>query len=36
MDFIEGTDLRERIERDGPINPDEAVPWFIQVCDALA
>ncbi len=36
MDFIEGTDLRERIERDGPVDPEEAVQWFIQVCDALA
>lgn len=36
MDFIEGTDLRERIERDGPIDVEEALPWFLQVCDALA
>ena len=36
MDFIEGTDLRERIERDGPVSVEEVLPWFIQVCDALA
>ncbi len=36
MDFIEGTDLRERIERDGPVDVEEALPWFLQVSDALA
>lgn len=36
MDFIEGTDLRERIERDGPVSIQDALPWFLQVCDALA
>ena len=36
MDFIEGTDLRERIERDGPVRVEDGLPWFLQVCDALA
>jgi serine/threonine protein kinase/Tol biopolymer transport system component len=36
MDFIEGEDLRERLERDGPVREDVAVRWFVEVCDALA
>ncbi len=36
MDFIEGEDLRERLERDGPVSEDTAVSWFVEVCDALA
>lgn len=36
MDFIEGEDLRQRLERDGA--PDEGVvaDWFLEVADALA
>ncbi|GMR09820.1 MAG: hypothetical protein BMS9Abin28_0640 [Anaerolineae bacterium] len=36
MDFIEGKDLRERIESKGAISEGEAVPWFLETCDALA
>lgn len=36
MDFIEGEDLRERLERDGPVRDEKAVRWFVEVCDALA
>jgi len=36
MDFIEGKDLRERIESTGSISEGEAVPWFLETCDALA
>ena len=36
MDFIEGQDLRERIEDKGVISEGEAVPWFLEACDALA
>ena len=36
MDFIQGKDLRERIEGNGLIAEGEAVPWFMEVADALA
>jgi serine/threonine protein kinase len=36
MDFILGVDLRERLEREGSISEDEALPWFIEISDALA
>ena len=36
MDYIEGHDLRERIESKGVIAEGEAVPWFLETCDALA
>jgi hypothetical protein len=36
MDFIQGIDLRERLERDGSIPEAEALPWFVEICDALA
>ena len=36
MDFIQGEDLRERLERTGPVPVDEALPWFLEICDALA
>ncbi len=36
MDYIEGEDLRERLERDGPVPESEALPWFLEICDALA
>ncbi len=35
MDYIQGVDLRERLERDGSTSEEEAVPWFLQICDAL-
>lgn len=36
MDFIQGDDLREQLEREGPLGEDEVLPWFLQICDALA
>ncbi|OGO13992.1 MAG: hypothetical protein A2Z66_02975 [Chloroflexi bacterium RBG_13_66_10] len=35
MDFIEGEDLRQRLERAGPVPEQEALPWFLEICDAL-
>ena len=36
MDFIEGKDLRERIESKGALSEGDVVPWFLEACDALA
>ena len=36
MDFVAGEDLRERLERSGPVTEEEALPWFFDICDALA
>ncbi len=36
MDFIKGVDLRERLEKQGSISEEEALPWFLETCDALA
>lgn len=36
MDFIQGGDLRERLERDGAVAETEAQPWFLEIADALA
>jgi serine/threonine protein kinase/Tol biopolymer transport system component len=36
MDFIQGVDLRERLEREGSIPEDECMPWFLEISDALA
>jgi serine/threonine protein kinase len=36
MDFVEGIDLRERLEKGGPVPEDEALPWFLAISDALA
>ena len=36
MDFIQGEDVRQRLERDGPIPESEALPWFLETCDALS
>lgn len=36
MDFVEGDDLREILERDGAVREQEAIPWFIEISDALA
>ncbi|MFZ5879787.1 MAG: protein kinase domain-containing protein [Chloroflexota bacterium] len=35
MDFIEGEDLRQRMERDGTITEDDAVQVGAAICDAL-
>lgn len=36
MDFIQGTDLRERLESEGSIPEEECLPWFLEISDALA
>jgi len=36
MDYVAGEDLRERLERSGPVSEEEALPWFFDICDALA
>jgi Tol biopolymer transport system component len=36
MDFILGEDLRQMLERGGPIPEQRLLPWFLQICDALA
>ena len=36
MDFVEGEDLRERLERDGKAPQQEVLRWFLEICDALA
>ncbi len=36
MDYIEGEDLRERMERIGPLPEDEVITIGAAVCDALA
>lgn len=36
MDFVEGEDLQQRLERAGvPLVESEVLPWIEQVCDAL-
>ena len=35
MDFVEGEDLQSRIDRNGPLQEEQAVVWINQVCDAL-
>ncbi|MDF1501212.1 MAG: protein kinase [Anaerolineales bacterium] len=36
MDFIQGVDLRERLEKDGATSEAVCLPWFLDICDALA
>ncbi len=36
MDFIQGDDLRQKLEHGGPIAEESALPWFLEICDALA
>jgi len=37
MDFIEGEDLREMVEKSfEPLPEEQVLPWIIQVCDALS
>lgn len=36
MDFVDGEDLREILERDGPVSVAKALPWFVEVADAIA
>jgi Tol biopolymer transport system component len=36
MDFVQGDDLRQKLERGGPVREEEALPWFLDTADALA
>ena len=36
MDFVQGDDLRQKLERGGPVREDDALPWFLDTADALA
>ena len=36
MDFVDGEDLRERLERNEVVREADALPWFLEICDALA
>ncbi len=36
MDFVDGEDLRERLERNEILDEEEALPLFLEICDALA
>jgi serine/threonine protein kinase len=36
MDYVEGEDLRDRLERGEVIAEQEALPWFLEISDALA
>lgn len=35
MDFVEGEDLRQRLERTGSVSESEALAWARPLCDAL-
>jgi serine/threonine protein kinase len=36
MDYVEGVDLRELLEKEDVIAEEVALPWFLEICDALA
>jgi serine/threonine protein kinase len=36
MDFVEGEDLQQMLDRRGPLPETEVLPWIAQICDALA
>jgi serine/threonine protein kinase len=36
MDFVEGEDLQQMLDRRGPLPEAEVLPWIMQICDALA
>jgi serine/threonine protein kinase/Tol biopolymer transport system component len=36
MDYVRGVDLRERLEKEDVIAEEIALPWFLEICDALA
>ena len=35
MDFVEGEDLQEMLNRSGPLQEARAIHWISQICDAL-
>ena len=36
LDHVEGTTLRERMKQSGALRESEALPWFLEICDAVA
>ena len=36
MEYVEGEDLQQVLERQGPLSEAQALPWILQVCDALS
>jgi serine/threonine-protein kinase len=36
MEYLDGEDLSERLQNKGPLQPDEAVRYLMQACEALA
>ena len=37
MEFVEGEDLKEKMERQGgPFHEEQVIPWIVQICDALS
>jgi predicted Ser/Thr protein kinase len=36
MDYVEGEDLQQMLDRRGPLPEVEALPWIAQICNALA
>ena len=35
MDYIEGLNLLEVLEQNGPLSKERVIPWAIQLCDAM-
>ncbi len=35
MELLEGRTLKERLQQDGPMTPEQLLPLLVQVCDAL-
>jgi eukaryotic-like serine/threonine-protein kinase len=35
LELLEGEDLGEKVERDGPLSPEEAVEYVTEACDAI-
>jgi serine/threonine-protein kinase len=35
MELIHGQDLEQRVQRFGPVSPQQAIQWMIQTCDIL-
>jgi hypothetical protein len=35
MDYVEGEDLQQMLDRRGPLPEAEVLPWIMQICDAL-
>ncbi len=35
MDYIEGDDLRQMVEENGPLSEQQVLSWFLDICSAL-